>query len=255
MTHILLYIIGIIVVIVTLGYVGLNQSISPSLQQYVPAQIQQRFPTGDIMTLALQALPNSKTQTFGTLPQNTITTSNNPTSTPTTSSATTPQTTLTSGQTNPINTSPQHVNVTQSSIISVQAGQSFGQTQQFKQVMPTDTYQLGNPVHISGTIQMVIPNSCINVNGQVTCQYVQPPIWHYLVVISCKIPENNNCAMDDATTYGITDGAGNFNWQWIPSTDQNAGLYLVTIQASSQVKDPQGQEYVLTQQKMANMVK
>lgn len=246
MAHPLIWIAGICMIIVSLSYFAYigNNGVS-TLQQYVPASVQQRFSTGDIMSLNLQPMSNARTQVFGQSPTNTIVTSNNPNAsqTPTQNTSTTPTPTS------------QHVNVTQSSVLNVAEGQSYGQTQQFKQVMPTDTYQLGNPVEISGSIQMVIPNSCINLNGQVTCQYVQPPIWHYVIVITCKIPENNNCAMDDASTYGITDGGGNFDYKWVPSTNLNAGIYLVSIQASSQVKSPQGTQYVLTQQKMANMIK
>lgn len=243
MANPLLWIAGICIVIVALSYFAYTgNSGASTLQQYVPAKVQQVFSTGDIMTLNLQPMNNARTQIFGQSPTNTIVTANNP------NASQTPAPTSTA-------TPPKTFNGTQGSILSVQEGQSYGQTQQFKQVMPTDTYQLGNPVEISGSIQMVIPNSCININGQVTCQYVQPPIWHYLIVITCKIPENNNCAMDDASTYGITDGGGNFDYKWVPSTNLNAGIYLVSIQASSQVKSPQGTQYVLTQQKMANMIK
>lgn len=243
MAHTLLWAFGICAIIAILGYVGYTSTNGTStLQQYVPSNLQQRFSTGDIMNLNLQPMSNARTQVFGVNPTNTIVTSNNP------NASQTPTTTGTAPVSKP-------TNVTQSSVLNVAAGQSYGQTSQFKQVMPTDTYQLGNPVEISGSIQMVIPNSCVNINGQVTCQYVQPPIWHYVIIITCKIPENNNCAMDDHSTWGITDGGGNFDLKWVPSTDLNAGIYLITIEASSQVKSPQGQQYVLTQQKMANMVK
>lgn len=232
----------IIVLIAGLGFYGYSQSggnlknqINPLVQQYVPSSIKQQFSTGDIMTLNLQPLNNVNTVSSSSDP-NVIITKNNPNST------------------NVIKTNFT-ANIDNTTRLTTAVGQTYGYTSNNKEVLPTDTYQLGVPVGISGMLQMVIPNSCTNFNGQVTCQYVQPPIWKFLVTISCKIDQNNNCAMDDYNHWGQTDGSGNYNMTWETSSgSMNPGPYLVSIQASSLVKDSHGLQYTINQQKLVNLV-
>lgn len=229
----------ILAILFGLGYYAWetdNPNVKPILQKYIPSGIQQTFSTGDVMTLNLQPMTNVKTIDSGILNE--------------------PNTIVTSNAINNSTGKPIKVNVTNPSILNTTAMQSYGQTNSNKEILPTGTFQLGNPIQISGNIQMVVPDSCINLGGKVTCQYVDPPLWHYLITITCKINENNNCAMDDRSTYGVTDGSGNYNYTWIPDSGSlNPGYYLVMIQASSQTKDPNGIAYTLTQQEMVNLVR
>lgn len=234
------YILVICLVIVSIGLYGnyetVNSTIKPLVQQYVPASIRQEFPTGDTMTLNLQPLGNVQTISSGQAP-------------------------ITTPYYNPTNNSVPSSNIAvptpqnQSTLLTT-AGQTFGSTQNNKEVLPTDTFQLGDPVAITGNIQMVIPNSCVNLNGQISCQYVSPAIWKYLLQVSCKIDQNDNCAMDDIPHWGTTDGSGNYNFTWYTNSgSMNAGPYLISISANSLVKSPQGEPYTWTQNKLVNLSK
>lgn len=217
-------------------YVNSNMSqVNKITQTYVPASLTKKFSTGDIMTLNLEPLGSQKTVlNYGTVPSsNTITTQNSKNGTN--------------------STQPMNVTANQSTLNST-AMKSYGQTSLFKETLPEDTYQLGNTIKLFGNLQMVIPNTCVNVNGQVTCQYVGGG-WEYRLTITCRIDQNNNCAMDDSTTRGITDGSGNYYYEWTPSTNLNTGAYLIEIQAWSQVKDPStGLDYNLNLSKIVNLV-
>ena len=231
-----LLILGILFGLGYYVYVTEHINTRPIIQQYVPSSVQQIFTTGDKMSMNLIPMTNVKTIDSGLINQ--------------------PNTIITTNTINKTTGKPIPVNVTSPSIINATAMQSFGTTEANKEVLPTGTFQLGNPIQISGNIQMAVPGSCMNLNGQVTCQYVQPPIWYYLITFTCKIPENSNCAMDDHSTRGQTDGSGNYNYTWIPDQGSlNPGYYLVMIQASSQTKDSHGSAYTLTQQEMVNLVR
>lgn len=225
MASIILSILLIAGVISMLGYYAYNNNLIPTkIQELVPHIIIERFPTGDEMTLGINPpAPRTQVLTNEIQPNGTGNSTNQ---------------TLNPDQT----------------LIYTKAGQSYGRTEQFKKQLQEDVYQIGNPIIVSGTLKKVVPNSCKLVNGETTCEYIKPPIFDYMIEVTCSY--RDACPLEDRINHGRTDGNGGFSYQFQTSDPPfTQGEYLIRISATSEVKDDLGIPYVLELEKKIQLVK
>ncbi len=102
-----------------------------------------------------------------------------------------------------------------------------------------DKIQIGNVVHVAGTVRIVDPLSLDPLNPN----FVNPP-FKYSVEIYCDF--RDFCITSPIARRGITDSIGNFDEKWTTSqTNSGKGEYIAKITSWSIIDDPFGRPYLV----------
>ena len=116
---------------------------------------------------------------------------------------------------------------------------SYGFTDVYKKDLPQGTYQIGNKITISGKITLIDPQTCKVVEGQTVCDILRPPIYDYLLEISCDY--RDFCSIIPISISEKTETDGSFYYSFTTNHKWTEGDYLASISATSKVIDPKTQ--------------
>ena len=116
---------------------------------------------------------------------------------------------------------------------------SYGFTDVYKKDLPQGTYQIGNKITISGVITLIDPETCKVVDGTTVCDILRPPIYDYLLEISCDF--RDFCSIIPISITSKTETDGSFYYPFTTNQKWTEGDYLASISATSKVIDPKTQ--------------